>query len=125
MTVKYYTIQTPPPLLPEVESTLTDLCRQSDFVSLPDLIQRFLVSGAHYEEYACAQSLSAEEKEALFEQQDFEDLADSDLVEQKAFIDSVNKSVLGQQKTVDTETKEKPTQSKETAPEQPETAENA
>lgn len=105
---KYYTIQNPPPSLPEPESKLDDLCRQSDFVPLPTLLERFLVSGAQYTRYMQAQALSAEDKERLFEVDDVSDLADMDLVEQKEFIDNAMANMSAIQK----EAEKKPTQTK-------------
>ena len=119
--IKYYTHQNPPPVLAEPESQLSDECRQSDYIPLPTLLERFIASGARLQEYLGAQSLSAEEKEALFDQQDVEDLAEMDLVDQKAFIDRVQSSAKQQKEEV-----KKPTQpEKQVEPEKPETAENA
>lgn len=120
--IKYYTHQTPPPVLAEPESKLPDECRQSDFVPLPTLLERFIVSGAHYTEYMGAQGLSAEEKESLFESQDVEDILEDDLSVQKAFADSVLNQVVQQQ---DKKEKEPTQPEKQDEPEKPETAENA
>lgn len=100
MEIKYYTIQDPPPVLAEVKSELPDECRQSDFVPLPSLLEKFLISGANYTKYRQAQALSAEEKENLFESNDVADLADMDLVDQKAFIDETMAKVSQQEKEV-------------------------
>lgn len=127
MTIKFYTIQNPPPVLAEPKSELPDECRQSDFVSLPTLLERFIASGAKYMEYMGAQSLSAEEKEALFESVDIDDL-DDDIAVQRAFADSIVDKLVKEQDKREQEKKEnKPTQSesKQIEPEKPETAENA
>lgn len=122
MTIKYYTLQSPPPVLAEPVSELPDECRQSDYIPLSNLLERFLSSGARLTQYLGSQSLSAEEKEKMFEQVDVDDLAEADLSEQKAFMDSVNDVLLTSVKTVE----QKPTQVEEPAPEkQPETAKNA
>lgn len=95
------------------------MCRQSDFVPLPSLLERFLVSGARYTQFMSAQALSAKEKELMFEQVDADDLTEMDLVDQKAFVDSVAANVS-------TSTKEPTQPVKQDAPEtKPETAENA
>lgn len=93
MVIKYYTHQNPPPILAEPVSQLPDECRQSDYVSLEHLFERFMVSGASITNYLGAQSLSAEEKEQLFEQVTEDELQDMDIVEQKAFVDNVFNSV--------------------------------
>lgn len=120
MTIKYYTIQNPPPVLAEPKSDLPDECRQSDFVPLPTLLERFIASGAKYMEYMGAQSLSAEEREALFESTTIDDL-DDDIAVQHAFVSSVEDKA----KAVNKE--KEPTQAVEPVePEtKPETAENA
>lgn len=121
MSVKFYTIQNPPPVLAEPKSELPDECRQSDFVPLTILLERFIASGAKYMEYMGAQSLSAEEKEALFNETTVDDL-DDDIAVQKAFADGVLNSVIASQEKEE----KKPTQpEKQDEPEKPETAENA
>lgn len=110
MTIKYYTYQNPPPILAEPKSSLPDECRQSDYVSLENLFERFMVSGASVTNYLGAQSLSAEEKEELFEQVTEDELQDMDIVDQKEFVDNVFSSVK--------EVVKEPTQPK-AEPEQP------
>lgn len=107
MKIKYYTHQNPPPLMAEPKSKLPDETRQSDFVPLPTLLERFLASGAKYTEYMSAQSLSAEDREALFEGVDVDDL-DDDIAVQKAYADEVLNQVISNQDKKE----EKPTQTK-------------
>lgn len=118
MTIKFYTIQNPPPVLAEPESKLPDECRQSDFIPLETLLQRFIATGGQFEQYMMAQGLSAEEKEALFNEPD---LDDEDIAVQKAFADNILNKVIKAQE------KREPTQPvKQVEPEKkPETAENA
>lgn len=106
--IKYYTHQNPPSALAEPKSKLPDETRQSDFVPLPTLLERFIASGARYTEFMGAQALSADEKEALFEGMDVADLQDLDIAEQKAYVDEVLSQVIAKQ---DKEEKQ-PTQTK-------------
>lgn len=111
--IKFHTIQNPPSALAEPKSKLPDQCRQSDFVPLPTLLERFIVSGEKYTEYMGAQSLSAEERDAVFNGVDVDDL-DDDIAVQKAYADEVLKQVVTKQDKKESE----PTQT-ESAPEQP------
>lgn len=120
MVIKYFTLQNPTSVLAEPKSKLPDLCRQSDFVPLPALLERFIASGARYTQYMGAQDLSAEEKEALWESEDVADLAEEDISVQRAFADAVLNSVMKKK-----EVKEPEQPVKQDAPEKPETAENA
>lgn len=113
MVIKFHTIQDPPSVMPEPKSELPDMCRQSDNIELPTLIERFIASGAKYTEYMSAQALSAEEKEALFNGEDVSDLEEMDIVEQKDFIDNVvamSSKVQEQKKKEPTQTKSEPEQ---------------
>ena len=94
MTIKFYTIQNPPPVLAEPESKLPDECRQSDYIPLETLLQRFIATGGQFQQYMTAQSLSAEEKEALFNEPDLED---EDIAVQKAFADDILNKVIKEQ----------------------------
>lgn len=116
MVIKYYTHQNPPCLLGETfkEPSLT---RESDYVSLENLFERFCLAGRKPTYFKGAAELSAEEKDQILNQADYADLAEADLTEQKAFIDTVNVSVNTpkQEKVV-----KEPTQpAKQDVPEQP------
>lgn len=112
MTIKYYTHQNPPQIMGET-FTEPSLTRESDYVSLENLFERFCLEGKQAQMFIGASQMSAEEKEQLLAETDVADLEEMDLVEQKAFADDVLNRVIAEQ-----ERKEKPTQS-QTEPEQP------
>lgn len=116
MTINYYTHQNPPSLLGETfkEPTLT---RESDYVSLENLFERFCLSGHKPTYFKCAAELSAEEKDQILNQADYADLAEADLTEQKTFIDTVNAAVNAPKQKE--EVKEPTQPAKQDVPEQP------
>lgn len=113
MTIKYYTHQNPPQIMGET-FTEPSLTRESDYVSLEHLFERFCLSGMQPQMFKGASDLTDEEKEQLLAETDIADLQEMDLSEQRAFADSVLSQVPSKQEK---EVKE-PTQAKP-APEQP------
>ena len=92
MPIKYYTHQNPPQIMGET-FTEPSLTRESDYVSLENLFERFCVAGCQPTYFKGASDLTAEEKDQLLGETDVADLAEEDLTVQKDFIDSVNSSV--------------------------------
>ena len=88
MTIKYYTHNNPPKLLGEVFDKKT-LTRQSDFMDIKDTIARFYKSGLLTK--PVYGPLTDKEKEDMFDEITDSDIMDSDLVEQKDFVDQINK----------------------------------
>lgn len=114
--MKYHTHQHPPRIVGE-SFVLPSETRESDYVSLENLFERFRLAGYRPKSFVGAQGLSDEEKEALYDGADETELAEADLTEQRAFADAVLKKVLKQQ-----DKKEEPKQA-EPAAEQPAKAE--
>lgn len=111
---KYYTHQNPPQIMGET-FTEPSLTRESDYVSLENLFERFSVAGRKATMYKGASDLTAEEKEQLLAETDIADLQEMDLSEQRAFADSVLNQVITEQ-----EKGKEPTQTaKQDVPEQP------
>lgn len=118
--VKYYTHQNPPVLPGEVSSNPSET-RQSDTMDIQETIARFFRQGGVIPQQLDATSLTAEEKEAMFDAVSEDEIMDADLSEQKSFVDEVSGTLSKQANEKDiAEKKETPkTEEKKEATDSP------
>lgn len=92
MTIKYYTHQKPPMIKGEV-SSLPSETRQSDTMDIKETIARFFRQGGQIPTQLDATSLTAEEKEQMFESPSEQELIDADLTEQAQYVKEVGEKL--------------------------------
>lgn len=90
--MKYYTHQKPPMIKGEV-SELPSETRQSDAMDIKETIARFFRQGGVIPTQLDASSLSAEEKEQLFDSPSEQELLDADLTEQTQYVKEIGEKL--------------------------------
>lgn len=107
MTIKFGTFQTYKYVY-EPENKDPSLTRASEYVSVEELFARFKAYEGLVEVFKPIAELSPEEKDVLYNGTDLDDLADEDLVVQKAFLDEVQESLKAKKVEKDEPTQAKP-----------------
>lgn len=90
--MKYYTHQKPPVIKGEVSEKPSET-RQSDTMDIKETIARFFRQGGQVPQQLDATSLTAEEKEQMFESPADSDLIDADLTEQRQYVKEVSEQL--------------------------------
>lgn len=90
--MKYCTHQKPPMIKGEV-SSLPSETRQSDNMDIKETIARFFRQGSVIPTQLDASSLTAEEKEQLFDSPSEQELIDADLTEQTQYVKEIGEKL--------------------------------
>lgn len=97
----------------EKENKEPSLTRTSDYIPIEELFAKFRATDFLMEQFTPIARLSPDEREVLENDPDIDDLADADLVEQKAFIDDVLDGLAFRQAESEKEKEAEPTQPKD------------
>lgn len=113
MKIKFQTQQTIPPYRGEIVDGKSET-RQSDCMSIKDMLDKYYRQGALVKIYQGANELSDEEKQVYYNEVSDLDLQDMDIVDQKAFVDEQIARLQEVSKTKLADAKEVAKQSPET-----------